>query len=136
MPQPQIPYYHLLNQWLLGATNGNQGQRMMHTPPHTSMYCTLCMHPHTHIAHAPPCMHHCTCTLHTRIVCTPTCALHIHPPCVHYTCPPTHALCMHPPCTHCVCCPHVRIARTPPTHALPVFDWLSVPTTANQITSF
>ena len=22
----QIPYYHLLNQWLLGATNGNQGQ--------------------------------------------------------------------------------------------------------------
>ena len=21
----QIPYYHLLNQWLLGATNGNQG---------------------------------------------------------------------------------------------------------------
>ena len=25
----QIPYYHLLNQWLLGATNGNQGQAMM-----------------------------------------------------------------------------------------------------------
>ena len=22
----QIPYYHLLNQWLVGATNGNQGQ--------------------------------------------------------------------------------------------------------------
>ena len=22
----QIPYYHPLNQWLLGATNGNQGQ--------------------------------------------------------------------------------------------------------------
>ena len=25
----QIPYYHLLNQWLLGATNGNQGQTRM-----------------------------------------------------------------------------------------------------------
>ena len=28
--KPQIPYYHPLNQWLLGATNGNQGQIMMH----------------------------------------------------------------------------------------------------------
>ena len=26
----KIPYYHPLNQWLLGATNGNQGQIMMH----------------------------------------------------------------------------------------------------------
>ena len=26
----QISYYHPLNQWLLGATNGNQGQTMMH----------------------------------------------------------------------------------------------------------
>ena len=27
MPQNlQIPYYHALNQWLPGATNGNQGQ--------------------------------------------------------------------------------------------------------------
>ena len=26
----EIPYYHPLNQWLLGATNGNQGQIMMH----------------------------------------------------------------------------------------------------------
>ena len=26
----QIPHYHPLNQWLLGATNGNQGQTMMH----------------------------------------------------------------------------------------------------------
>ena len=25
----QIPYYHPLNQWLLGATNGNQGQTLM-----------------------------------------------------------------------------------------------------------
>ena len=25
----QIPYYHPLNQWLLGATNGNQGQTRM-----------------------------------------------------------------------------------------------------------
>ena len=25
----QIPYYHPLNQWLLGATNGNQGQIVM-----------------------------------------------------------------------------------------------------------
>ena len=24
--QLQIPYYQPLNQWLLGATNGNQGQ--------------------------------------------------------------------------------------------------------------
>ena len=24
----QIPCYHPLNQWLLGATNGNQGQAM------------------------------------------------------------------------------------------------------------
>ena len=30
MPQLQVPYYHPLNQWLLGATNGNQGQTMMH----------------------------------------------------------------------------------------------------------
>ena len=31
----QIPYYHPLNQWLLGATSANQGQTMMqilHTP--------------------------------------------------------------------------------------------------------
>ena len=26
MPKLQIPYYHPLNQWLLGATDGNQGQ--------------------------------------------------------------------------------------------------------------
>ena len=25
----QIPYYHPLIQWLLGATNGNQGQAVM-----------------------------------------------------------------------------------------------------------
>ena len=25
----QIPYYHPLNQWLLGATDGNQGQIVM-----------------------------------------------------------------------------------------------------------
>ena len=25
----QIPYYHPLNQWLLGATNRNQGQIVM-----------------------------------------------------------------------------------------------------------
>ena len=25
----QIPYYHQLNQWLLGATNGYQGQIVM-----------------------------------------------------------------------------------------------------------
>ena len=29
MPKLQIPYYHPLNQWLLGATNGNQGQTVM-----------------------------------------------------------------------------------------------------------
>ena len=31
----KIPYYHLLNQWLLGATSANKGQTMMqtlHTP--------------------------------------------------------------------------------------------------------
>ena len=28
-PQTSNSYYHPLNQWLLGATNGNQGQRMM-----------------------------------------------------------------------------------------------------------
>ena len=26
----QIPYYHPLNQWLLGATNGNHGQAVIH----------------------------------------------------------------------------------------------------------
>ena len=26
----KIPHYHPLNQWLLWATNGNQGQIMMH----------------------------------------------------------------------------------------------------------
>ena len=26
----QIPYYHQLNQWLLGATNDNQGQKIIH----------------------------------------------------------------------------------------------------------
>ena len=25
-----VTYYHPLNQWLLGATNGNQGQTVMH----------------------------------------------------------------------------------------------------------
>ena len=30
LPQTQIPHYHPLNQWLLEATNGNQGQKMMH----------------------------------------------------------------------------------------------------------
>ena len=28
--QTIIPYYHPLNQWLLGATNGNQGHTVMH----------------------------------------------------------------------------------------------------------
>ena len=28
-PKCQIPYYHPLNQWLLWATNGNQGQTVM-----------------------------------------------------------------------------------------------------------
>ena len=26
----KLTYYHPLNQWLLGATNGNQGQTVMH----------------------------------------------------------------------------------------------------------
>ena len=26
----QIPYYNPLNQWLLGATNGHQGQTVIH----------------------------------------------------------------------------------------------------------
>ena len=32
----QISYYHPLNQWLLGVTNGNQGHTVMHlcAPPH------------------------------------------------------------------------------------------------------
>ena len=132
MPQPQIPYYHLLNQWLLGATNGNQGQRMMHTPPHT--FHAL------HLLHAPP-----TCTPHvciiarapsTHALCVPpTCALHIHPHvCITHV--PPHALCVHLSCAHCMCCPHACIACAPPMRALPGFDWLSVPATANQITSF
>ena len=28
--QVNVTYYHPLNQWLLGATNGNQGQTVMH----------------------------------------------------------------------------------------------------------
>ena len=28
--KPQIPYYHPLHQWFLGATNINQGQTVMH----------------------------------------------------------------------------------------------------------
>ena len=28
----QIPYYHPLILWLLGATNGNHGQTVMHLP--------------------------------------------------------------------------------------------------------
>ena len=28
--QTSIPYYRPLNLWLLGATNGNQGQTVMH----------------------------------------------------------------------------------------------------------
>ena len=47
-----------------------------------------------------------------------------------------HALHVHPPCAHCMCTPHMHIAHAPPMCALPVFDWLSVPTTANQITGF
>ena len=27
---PLVTYYHPLNQWLIGATNGNQGQTVMH----------------------------------------------------------------------------------------------------------
>ena len=34
----QIPYYHPLNQWLLGATSANQGQTMMQTLHNTSMH--------------------------------------------------------------------------------------------------
>ena len=26
----KVTYYHPLNQWLLGTTNGNQGQTVMH----------------------------------------------------------------------------------------------------------
>ena len=26
----KFPYYHPLHQWLLGATNGNQGQKVIH----------------------------------------------------------------------------------------------------------
>ena len=26
----KVTYYHPVNQWLLGATNGNQGQTLMH----------------------------------------------------------------------------------------------------------
>ena len=26
----KVTYYHPLNQWLIGATNGNQGQTVMH----------------------------------------------------------------------------------------------------------
>ena len=81
------------------------------TPPHNLINCT----PHVRIAHAP---------LHAHIVhAPPTRALCVYPPHAHCTCTPTCALCVHPPCVHCAC-------------TLPVSDWLSVPTTANQITGF
>ena len=37
----------------------------------------------------PPCMHACTCTPHAHIACAPpTCALLVHPPCMHCACTP------------------------------------------------
>ena len=35
----QISYYHPLNQWLLGATNGNQGQRIIHFQSFETIKC-------------------------------------------------------------------------------------------------
>ena len=90
-------------------------------------------------------------TPHVRLACAPpTCALCVHPPCVPCTCTPMCSLCVHPPHAHstftpphmhCACTPHTCPVHAPPMHALcmhpmralPVFDWLSVPTTANQI---
>ena len=110
--------------------------------------CIVRAPPHVHIARSSPMymLHvHLPCAYCT---CTPTCTLHVHPPStlrmhpprVHCMCTPhaciVHApamctLCMHPPCT--ARAPHACIVHAPPMHALPVFDWLSVPGTANQI---
>ena len=104
-------------------------------------HCT----PHTRIARAPPMralpvfdwLSVPTTANQIGIVRTPPMhTLYVHPP--------MHALCMYPLHAHCTCTPphtlhmhpHMRIVCAPPMCTLPVFDWLSVPTTANEITGF
>ena len=38
----QISYYHTLNQWLLGVTNGNQGHTVVH------LHAPMCTSAHLH----------------------------------------------------------------------------------------
>ena len=60
----QIYYYHILNQWLLGATNGNHGQIVMKplthplrtpytTPTHPYVPLTCPLRTLTHPLHTP-----------------------------------------------------------------------------------
>ena len=94
----------------------------------------------------PPHMH-CMCTpmcaLHVH---PPTHALHMHPPCVHCMCTPpqVHCTCtphtciVHShPCIHCTCTPHVCIVHAPPcTHALALPRMLCMCTPYTHLASF
>ena len=91
--------------------------------PHVCLACAPpCVLAHVpsdvHLACASP-MHACMCTPDAHLVCAPlTCTC---------MCTPTHT---------CACIPHACLAHASPMRALPVYDWLKLPTTANQITSF
>ena len=88
----------------------------------------------------------CMCTPHMCLACAPHACLHMHPhmylASLWLVKAPHHGqsdyLCMHPPShAHLAHAPsHARLVHAPQTYTLPVYDWLKLLTTANQITSF
>ena len=62
----QIPYYHPLNLWLLGATNGNHGQTVMQPLRATAARATLVRNPCAQPLRATPVRNPCTQPLCTQ----------------------------------------------------------------------
>ena len=118
-----------------------------HSPSQPYMYLMCTLHAPMHLMHtyapymhlralrAPMCALHAPYA-HLYALCVPTCTLCA--PYVHLTCtlrtPYVHLYALHvPTCT--LCAPtHLTHAYARLMRALQVYDWLRVPTTANQIT--
>ena len=109
----QIPYYHPLNQWLLGATNGNQGQIGWRCYPIKTLHPSV--HPSAHLCAPPHTSAHLHAPLRSPLHTPPRTSVHPHAP----------------------LCAHLRAPlRTPPCTSTHDSDWLIVPTTTNHIPTF
>ena len=115
----QIPYYHPLNLWLLGATNGNHGQTVMQPLRATAARATLAHNPCAQPLRATPARNPCVQPLRATLARNP-CARN---PCARN------------PCATLCYTDWLSVPTTPArTTLIGSSDWLGVPTTPARTT--